>query len=337
MTTKLMRFARSGGLAASIVAAGVMQAAAAPGILYDLGGKFDRSFNENAYNGAVRFKEKTGENFLEFEVKNDSQREQALRTFAQQGANPIVMVGFTWALALEKVAKEFPDTSFAIIDNAVDLPNVQSIEFAYNEGAFLVGALAGMKTETNKVGFVGGMDIPIIKDFACAYEHGAHFVNADVEVLENMTGTTPAAWSDPARGRELALGQYDRGADIVFAAAGGTTLGILQASADAGKLSIGVGQNQNGVHPGHVLTSATAEISTAVYLVMMDAHNGKLEPGVRRLGLAENGVGWSLDENNRALVSSEQEQRVEQIRQDIIDGKISVPSFLESGECPPTR
>jgi basic membrane protein A len=305
-----------------------------PGLLYDLGGKFDRSFNENAYNGAEQYKKETGNTYMEFELTNEAQREQSLRTFAQQGVDPIVVVGFAWAPALEKVAPEFPDTRFSIIDTEVELPNVQSLEFDYAAGSYIVGVLAGRKTETDTVGFVGGMDVPIIRQFACAYKHGARYANSDVGYIENMTGSTPAAWNDPTRGRELALGQFDRGADIVFAAAGGTTVGILQAAADADKLAIGVGMNQNGMQPGHVLTSATASVDTAVYLAFKDGGEGTWKPGLRVLGLADGGVGWSLDENNRPLVDAEDETAVTAAIEDIIAGKIVVPDYMTDNSCP---
>ena len=330
--TQLLRSAAI--VASTSLIASIAQAEVSPALLYDLGGKFDRSFNENAFYGAERFQKETGIEFREFEPSNDAQREQALRTFANAGNNPIVTIGFNWAPTVEEIAPDFPDTNFVVVDTTVDLPNVQSVQFRYNEGAFIVGALAGLTTETDKVGFVGGMDIPIIRDFACAYRHGAKSVNENVEVFENMTGTTPAAWSDPARGRELALGQYDRGADVVFAAAGGTTMGILQASADADKLSIGVGVNQNGIQPGHVLTSATSEVGVAVYLAFQSSNDGTFEPGLKSIGLAEGGVGWVVDEHNRDLVSPETEARVNAIRESIIAGELEVPSYFASDSCP---
>lgn len=305
-----------------------------PAILYDLGGKFDKGFNESAFNGAKRFREERGVSFLEFEPSNDAQREQALQTFAKQGADPIVTVGFTWELAIAKIAPKFPKARFVIVDSKVDLPNVQSIEFAYNEAGFIVGALAGLKTKTNTVGFVGGMDIPLIRQYECAYRHGAHFTQKSITVVSNMAGTTPAAWSDPARGRELALSQYDRGADIVFAAAGGTTLGILQAAADADKLAIGVDTNQNGLQPGHVLTSAMSATDIAVYTALRDALDGKWSAGERYLGLKEGAVGWALDANNKPLLQPSDIQKMDQIKQEIIDGSVKVPDFVKTGSCP---
>ncbi|MBL8594789.1 MAG: BMP family ABC transporter substrate-binding protein, partial [Devosia sp.] len=230
--------ALAAGVALSVLAAGA--AFADPAVIYDLGGKFDKSFNEAAYNGAEAWKKETGGSFTDLELQNDAQREQALRRFASQGANPIVMAGFSWGTALGTVAAEFPDTHFVVIDAVVDAPNVQSIIFDEHTGSFLVGAIAALKSQTGTVGFVGGMDVPIIHKFYCGYAQGAKAAKADVKVIENYTGTTPAAWNDPVTAGELTKAQFDAGADVVFAAAGGSGLGVLQAAADAGKFSIGV-------------------------------------------------------------------------------------------------
>ena len=191
--------ARAGILAGGVALGALLvgSAFAEPAIIYDLGGKFDKSFNESAFNGATNWSEETGIGFQDLELQNDAQREQALRQFARRGANPIVVPGFSWAAALEKVAAEFPDTNFAIIDMVVDAPNVRSVVFSEHEGSYLVGALAAMKSETGKIGFVGGMDIPLIHKFYCGYAQGAVAVNTDIELFENYTGTTPAAWNDP--------------------------------------------------------------------------------------------------------------------------------------------
>ena len=232
----------AGAIALLIV--GTAGAQIKPAVVFDMGGKFDKSFNEGIYNGIEQFRMETGISYGEFEVTNEAQREQALRNFARRGYNPIIAVGFGQAPPLDKVAAEYPDTSFSIIDMVVDRPNVQSIVFKEHEGSFLVGMIAALASETGKVGFVGGMDIPLIRRFGCGYVQGVRYINPDAEVYQNMTGTTPAAWNDPVKGRELAMSQFDRGADVVFAAAGGTGLGVLQAAADDGKLSIGVDSNQ---------------------------------------------------------------------------------------------
>jgi len=330
-----MKHFLAGLLAATVLTASAASAADfEPAILYDLGGKFDKSFNEAAYNGAERFKADTSVEYREFEIVNDAQREQALRRFARDGASPIISVGFSQAAALEAVAKEFPDTQFAIIDSVVDLPNVRSILFKEEEGSYLVGILAAMKSESGKVGFIGGMDIPLISKFACGYTGGVKSVAEGNTVLENMTGTTGAAWNDPVRGGELAKSQMDQGADVIFHAAGGTGLGVLQAAADEGNFGIGVDSNQNGLFPGHVLTSMVKRVDNAVYDTFKAGQDGEWSSGVVTLGLAEDGVGYAMDENNEDLVTEEMKAAAEQAKQDIIDGKIEVHDYTTDSNCP---
>ena len=300
----------------------------APAIVFDMGGKFDKSFNEAAYNGAERFKKESGIAFREFEVTAEAQREQALRNMARRGSTIIVGIGFSQASGMEKVAKEFPNLKFAIVDAVVDLPNVSSIVFKEHEGSFLVGMAAAMASKTGKVGFVGGMDIPLIRRFALGYEEGAKYVNPKIEVFQNMTGTTPAAWNDPTRGGELARSQFDRGADVVFAAAGATGLGVLQAAKDKGRLAIGVDSNQNHIQPGSVLTSMVKRVDLAVFEAFKTAKDGTWKAGVRNLGVAEGGVGYSLDQYNRGLITPEMERRLGQARADIVAGKIKVTDYM---------
>src|SRR4029079_15018486 len=292
------------GLAFSATAV-FAQDAFKPAIVYDLGGKFDKSFNEGVHMGAEKFKKDTGTEYRDFEPQNDSQREQALRRFARDGFSPIVAVGFSQETALKKVAEEFPKTQFAIIDAVVEKPNVESIVFKEHEGSFLVGLLAAQASKSGKVGFVGGMDIPLIRKFACGYVQGVKYANPQAEVFQNMTGTTGAAWNDPVRGGELAKSQIDRGADVIYHAAGGTGVGVLQAAADAGKLGIGVDSNQDYLHPGNVLTSMLKRVDLATYDAFMDEKNGKFTPGTIVLGLAEQGVGAAFDDNNAKLVTPE--------------------------------
>ncbi|WP_349370947.1 BMP family ABC transporter substrate-binding protein [Salinarimonas sp.] len=305
-----------------------------PAIIYDLGGKFDRSFNEGVYNGAVRFQEESGIEFREFEPQNDAQREQAMRRFAQQGFSPILAVGFSQQSALERVAAEFPETDFAIIDSVVDLPNVASMVFKEHEGSYLVGMLAGLASETGTVGFVGGMDIPLIRRFGCGYAQGVKAVDSDAEVIVNMTGTTGAAWNDPVRGGELARSQMEQGADVIYHGAGGTGIGVLRAAADAGKLGIGVDSNQNMLHPGSVLTSMLKRVDNATYQLFTTSQAGDFEPGLQVLGLAEGGVGWALDENNEALITQEMKDAVAEAEQKIVSGEVVVHDYMEDGSCP---
>ena len=305
-----------------------------PAVIFDLGGKFDRSFNQASYTGAERFKEETGVEYREFELQSDAQREQALRRFAEAGHDPIITTGFAYGSALETVAAEYPDTNFVIIDAVVDLPNVRSVVFNEHEGSYLVGVLAALASETGTVGFVGGMDIPLISKFACGYVQGVKATDPEATVIQNMTGTTGAAWNDPVRGGELARSQIDQGADVIYHAAGGTGVGVLQAAADAGVLGIGVDSNQNYMHPGNVLTSMLKRVDVAVYDALMDAHNGEWTPGVQVLGLAEDGVGWALDEHNEDLITPEMIEAVEAAEQAIVSGEIQVHDYTTDGSCP---
>jgi basic membrane protein A len=298
-----------------------------PAIIYDFGGKFDQSFNESASRGVERFKKETGIAVREFEIQNASQREQIMRQFAHRGASIIVAVGFTQASAVETVAKEFPEVKFAVIDGSVDLPNVESINFKEQESSFLCGMAAAMASRAGKVGFVGGMDIPLIRKFALGYRAGVAYVDPKTEVIENMTGSTPAAWTNPTAGSELAKSQFGRGADVVFHAAGATGKGVMQAAADAGLLSIGCDSNQDYLHPGSVLTSAVKRVDVAVYTVFTEVKSGVWKAGPEVLGLAEHGVDYSLDEYNRKLVTPEMEKRLEQAKADIIAGRIKVPEY----------
>ncbi len=325
-------------LAATAVMAVASVAQAAdfkPAVIYDMGGKFDKSFNEGVYNGIKRFTDETGVEVMEFEVTNETQREQAMQRMVQRGATVVLGVGFAQADAISKVASENPDKLFSIIDvNWLDHPNLRQYAFKEHEGSYLVGIAAAMASKTGTVGFVGGMDIPLIRAFACGYVQGAKSANADVDVLQNMTGTTPSAWNDPAKGSELTQSQIDRGADVVYQAAGGTGIGVIRAAADAGKLSIGVDSNQNHLAPGSVLTSMLKRVDVAAYQTMKDAMSGDFETGVRNLGLAEEGVGWALDENNAALISDDMKAAIDAASASIVAGDISVHDYRSDNTCP---
>lgn len=309
-------------------------AEANPAVVFDLGGKFDKSFNEASFTGAEQFRKETGITYREFELQSDAQREQALRRFAQQGHNPVVVAGFSYGQAMQTVAAEFPETQFVIIDSVVDLPNVRSVVFKEQEGSYLVGILAAMASKSDAVGFVGGMDIPLIRAFSCGYKQGVRAISSDIEVFENMTGTTGAAWNDPVKGSELARSQIGRGADVIYHAAGGTGLGVLQAAADAGALGIGVDMNQNHLHPGNVLTSMLKNVNVAVYKAMMDVHEDNFTTGVISLGLAEDGVGWADDENNAELITSEMRAVIDDASAKIISGEIVVHDYRTTDSCP---
>ncbi|HTR14183.1 MAG TPA: BMP family ABC transporter substrate-binding protein [Roseiarcus sp.] len=321
--------------AGAVFASAAWAADVKPALIYDLGGKFDKSFNEGAYNGATRFTKETGVKFRDLEIQNESQREQVLRKFAKDGYSPIMMTGFAWETALKKIAPEFPNTKFGIIDDVVDLPNVQSIVFKEQEGSFVVGVIAADTSKSGKVGFVGGMDIPLISKFECGYEQGVKYASdGKAEVFANMTGTTPAAWNDPVKGGELAKSQMDRGADVVYAAAGATGQGVLKAAADAGKFGIGVDSDQNYLFPGHVLTSMLKHVDVATYKSFMDAKNGTWKAGVQSLGLKEGGVDYALDKYNEKLITPEVKAKADQAKADIISGKIQVHDYMTDNKCP---
>ena len=334
LSQRLLRAALAGVTAGLLVFAPHSGAAELkPAVVYDMGGKFDKSFNQGVYDGVERFKKETGISYREFEVINETQREQALRKMAQRGANPVLGVGFAQAPAMEKVAKEFPKTKFTIIDAVVELPNVQSIVFKEHEGSFLVGVLAAMASKSGKVGFVGGMDIPLIRRFACGYEQGAKYANANAEVIQNMTGTTPAAWNDPGRGSELSKGQFDRGVDVIFAAAGGTGIGVYQAAKDLGKFAIGVDSNQNHLHPGTMLTSMIKRVDVAAYRTFKGIMDDSWTSGIQVLGLAEDAVGWALDEHNESLVTGKMKAAVDDAAEQIKRGELTVHDYSSDGTC----
>jgi basic membrane protein A len=320
-----------GAAAALALSAGA--ALADPALIFDLGGKFDKSFNEAAFNGAKRWAEETGGSFNEIELSSEAQREQALRRFAEAGFNPVITMGFAMADPLSAVAPDYPDTKFAAIDVTwLDLPNVRQVGFAEHEGSYLVGMLAAMASKSNTIGFIGGMDIPLIRHFGCGYAQGAKAVNPDITIIANMTGTTPAAWNDPVKGSELTQAQISQGADVIYAAAGGTGVGVLQSAADAGILSIGVDSNQNHLHPGKVLTSMLKRVDVAVYDAMKAGTD--METGVFIMGLADDGVGYALDDNNASLISAEMKAAVDSARASIIAGDLKVASYYENDSCP---
>ncbi|MEP3784427.1 BMP family ABC transporter substrate-binding protein [Ascidiaceihabitans sp.] len=320
--------------AAAGIALSAGAAVAEPALIFDLGGKFDKSFNEAAFNGAQRWAEETGGTFREIELQSEAQREQALRRFAEAGANPIVTMGFGMADPLSTVAPDYPETKFAVVDVSwIKGDNIRQVSFAEHEGSYLVGMMAAMASKSGTVGFIGGMDVPLIRHFGCGYAQGVKAVNPDATVIANMTGTTPSAWNDPVKGSELTKAQISQGADVVFAAAGGTGVGVLQTAADENILSIGVDSNQNHLHPGKVLTSMMKRVDVAVYNAMKAGED--LETGsVIQLGLAEDGVGAAFDENNAALVSDEMKAAVEEARKKIIAGDITVASYYENDSCP---
>jgi basic membrane protein A len=320
-------------MSALCVAASASAADPKLAIVYDAGGKFDKSFNQSAYEGAERFKKETKITYLEAQASSDTQAEQMLRNLARKKTDLIAAVGFSQTQAVQKVAKEFPKVRFVLIDAVAKGDNVNSILFKEEEGSYLVGVAAALASKSNKVGFVGGMDIPLIRTFACGYNQGAKATKPKIETFSNMVGTTAAAWNNPAKGAELARAQFDRGVDVVFAVAGGSGMGTLQTAKEKGKLAIGVDSNQNYIHPGTMLTSMVKRVDLAIYEAFMQQKNGTWKAGVTHKGLKEGGVDWVIDKDNRKLVSPDMEKRVNEAKANIISGKVKVQDYRLTNSC----
>ena len=322
-------------LLAALAAASAPAADFRPAVIYDRGTKFDMSFNEVVSIGVRRFAEESGIEVTEFEVDNEAHRQRGMERLIQRGATALLAVGFAQADAIDAVAEAHPDVRFGIIDVFwLDRPNLRQYSFKEHEGSYLVGVAAAMKSESGIVGFIGGMDVPLIRKFGCGYVQGVRSVAPEVRVLQNMTGTTPSAWSDPVKGGELAQSQIDRGADVIYHAAGATGVGVIRTTADAGRLAIGVDANQNHLAPGKVLTSMMKRVDLAAYRFFRDVHEGRFAAGVVQLGLAEGGVDWAVDEHNRALVAGEIEAAVVAAREAIVSGEIEVHNYEDDSSCP---
>ena len=304
------------------------------GIVYDAGGKFDKSFNQSAFEGAERFKKETNIPYIEVQANSDTQAEQVMRGLARKKLDMIAAVGFSQTQAVAKVAKEFPKVKFVLIDSVAPGANVNSIMFKEQEGSYLVGVAAAMASRTKTISFVGGMDIPLIRAFACGYAQGAKAIVPKIQIMQNMVGTTSAAWNDPAKGGELARAQFDRGSDVVFAVAGGSGMGALQMAKEKGKLAIGVDSNQNYLYPGTMLSSMVKRVDNATYDALVKANKDQFTPGITYEGLKEGGVDWALDKYNRSVVTPEIEKRVLAAREDIVSGKIKVVDYRAAGSCP---
>lgn len=336
MSVQKKKFTSAKAVIGTAVFAALMTgtALAEPALIYDAAGKNDKSFNEMAWNGAEAYAKETGESYRDFEIQTDAQREQALRRFAQQGASPIIVPGFTWAEPLAVVAKEFPDTHFAIIDSVVDLPNVRSVLFKEQEGSYLVGAMAAMKSESGTIGYVTAFDFPLLQAFGCGYVQGAKAVNPDIKVIQNFIGTDFGAFNDINTAGEVGRSQLERGADVIYAAAGAAGEGALQAAVDAGKYGIGVDSNQNYLFPGNMLTSMVKRVDVAVQNAFNDELSGNWSSGIQTIGLAEGGVGAAMDEYNAELVTDEMMAKVKELTAKINSGEIQVHDYRSDNSCP---
>jgi basic membrane protein A len=298
------------------------------GIVFDIGGKDDRSFNAAAYQGVLRAKAELPIVLRDVEPGDPSSVEPALRAFAQFGYQTTIGVGFAQGPILAQIAADYPKLHFVLIDSVAELPNVASLLFKEHEGSFLVGMIAAYTSKTGVLGFVGGMDIPLIHKFETGFEEGARYVNPKIRVLQNYVGITDAAWNNPGKGRELANAQYEQGADIIFQAAGNSGLGVFDAAEAYHKFAIGVDSNQNWVKPGYILTSMIKRVDNAVYSVVKDEVEGKFRGGVHLYGLDNDGVGYALDEYNKALIPQTVLDKVEEAKRQIIAGKIKVTDAM---------
>lgn len=305
------------------------------GIVFDIGGKDDRSFNAAAWEGVKRAAKDLPIVLRDIEPGNPTSIEPAMRAFAERGYDLIIGVGFAQAPIMEQVAKDYPRINFAIIDGGSDLPNVASLVFKEHEGSYLVGLIAAKTSKTGTIGFIGGMDISLIHRFEVGYEEGARAVSPKIRIIQNYVGVTDAAWNNPGKGKELALSQISKGADVIFTAAGNSGLGAFDAVEQAGKQDgrathfvIGVDSNQNMVKPGFVLTSMVKRVDNAVYQIVSDTVKGQFKAGLHVYGLDKDGVVYAMDDNNKNLISSDAIREAEEARQKIIAGQIKVTDAM---------
>jgi basic membrane protein A len=301
------------------------------GLVLDKGGKDDKSFNSAANLGATKAQQDFGVQIKIVEATDDNAIEPQLRNFARAKFDLILAIGFVQADALKKISAQFPEQKFAIVDAEVNSPNVRSLMFQEHEGSFLVGAIAGLTSKSGKVGFIGGMDIPLIRRFQLGYEAGAKHVNPKIQTVANYVGVTGEAWNNPPKGKELAVAQYGSGVDVIFGAAGASTMGVLDAAEEKKKFAIGVDSNQNWVKPGYVLTSMLKRVDVAVHETIKLAKEGKFTGGTVRFGLENQGVDFAMDKHNEKLIPADVLKKVNALKADILAGKIKVPDAYEKG------
>jgi len=312
-------------------AAGGSSEAYPVGLVFDVGGRGDKSFNDAAYRGLERAQKELGITFQTLETGEGADREAQMRQLAANGSKLVFGVGFLFTDDIKQLAKEFPDVKFACVDFTVTPgeslpPNLVALKFREEEGSFLVGALAAMVSKTGKVGFVGGMEIPLIKKFEAGYIAGVKAVRPRTEVLVKYAGSTGTAFKDPAKGKELGLAEYHQGADVIFHASGSTGLGVFEAARELKKLAIGVDSDQYDEAPGVVLTSMVKRVENSVFDTIRDTKAGQFKGGIREFGLAENGVDWVYDARNQALVPAAAKATLDSLRAEIVAGRIAVPN-----------
>jgi len=298
------------------------------GLVLDKGGKDDKSFNTAAFRGATQAVKELGIDLKEVESSDDAAFEPALRTFAERGYPLVIAIGFAQVDAVKKTAPQFPKTHFAIVDGVVDAPNVASLMFAEHEGAYLMGYFAGLLTKTNKIGFIGGMDIALIRRFQMAYEAGAKAANPKVAIDVNYVGVNSTAWANPTRGKELALSQYGHGDDVIFHAAGASGLGVFDAAEEKQAYVIGCDSNQNALKPGRVASSMLKRVDTAVFDVIKAEKEGHFAPGKHDFGLKDSGIDYAVDSNNETIIAP-YKAKLDEVKAKIIAGTIQVPDYYK--------
>ncbi len=316
---------------ALVLGLSTLSLAAAPklkiGLVLDKAGKDDKSFNASAFEGMDKASKELQIETKYVEGTDDNAFEPLLRSFAKKDYDLIISIGFAQAEALSKVAAQFPQRKFAIVDSEIKLPNVRSLMFEEHEGSYLAGALAAMKSPSGKIGFIGGMDNPLIRRFLLGYEAGAKAVNPKATVVTNFVGMTGDAWNNPPKAKELALAQFQTGSEVIYTAAGASNKGVFDAAEEKKRLAIGCDSNQNWIKPGFILSSMMKRVDQAVYNTIKDTTEGKFTAGTVRYGLKNSGVDLARDSYNSKLIDAAQSQRLGQMKQDIIDGKIKVPDF----------
>ena len=301
-----------------------------PALLFEAGGKGgDSGFLDMMRRGAMRAHSELTIDYKEFPQPENVDRTEYMKTICESGVTHIIAVGFQNVVPVLTLAEKFPEVKFTVIDGMVPplFANVQSINFKDHEGAFLVGIVAAKISPTNKIGFIGGMDVPLIQNFAQGYYQGARYAREDVELLRDTVGKDATAWNDPDRASVLAKKQFAAGAGVIFAAAGGSSIGVLKAASEVGKYAIGVDTNQNGLYPGAVLTSMVKRVDNVVYDTLVNGYSGKWESGVRYLGVRENALDYAVDVHNKDIITKEVIDAVEDAKDRIIRGLIRVDAF----------
>ncbi|WGL61416.1 BMP family ABC transporter substrate-binding protein [Pigmentibacter sp. JX0631] len=305
-------------------------------LILDKGGKDDKSFNQLAYEGFARAQKElnVSKESKYVTVRDDANSINFIRSFSSGECGLIIAVGFNNAENVGKIAKKYPKQKYVLVDSSIDEPNIRSISFQEHEGSFLVGAIAAMKSKSNQIGFIGGMEIPLIKRFYYGFEAGAKFINPKIKVTETFVGITSSAWNNPTKAKEIALAMYNKGIDVIFVAAGASSLGAFDAVEEANKKSshkfiIGIDSNQNHLSPGLVLTSMEKKVDAKVFESIKDYTENKLSTGVIRYGFSEGGVDWSFDNNNKKLFKDNEIKEINKIKKEIIEKKIIVPDYYK--------